>query len=288
MKTLIAITVLTCGITVTALPKNEGAVVKDSTIVNVNEQARIEARNRSAVNTGIQARGAEIGDATLTNRFSGTVTARNRSAVTTGIKADDATIRNSTIAVDTRGHINADNATVKTGVDVREARNSTITTTFTGNINAAGATVKAGAVEGEVNRKKITTEVNQDINAVGKSVTIGTVSAGSGRGSGTATRQGLDFSRSGRSSGASVGNVQVQGGIVREVNTTVGGGNVVSGLKTRHMAHVYQENNGIDPTGTKNVYVTRKEKERALKTGGSVGNTNTADPRIRKVNTYVE
>ncbi len=290
MKVWIMLILAVAGPMVLALPKDDGATVKDSVIVNVNNDAKIDAKNRSSVNTGIQARGATISNSTMVNNFSGNVTARNNSQVSTGIKADDAQIKDSTITVDTKANITADHATVKTGVDVNEARNATINTSYKGEINAAGSTVKAGSVEGEVRHKKITTQVEQDINAVGRGVKIGTVTAGSGQGTSHVSQTGLDYSKAGRNSGgASIGNVDAQGGIVREVKTTVGTSNgVVNGLKVRHMAKVYAEEGGIDPTGTKNVYVSRKEKEKALKTGGSVGNTTTGDPRIKKVETYVE
>ncbi len=289
MKILYIAILAVLGIEVAALPKDGGgATVKDSVIVNVNKDVKIEARNGSGVNTGIQARGATITDSTLTNTFSGNVNARNNSQVSTGIKADGGVIKDSTITVETTGNINADNAKVKTGVDVNEVRNSTIKTTYSGDINAAGSTVKAGSVEGEISHKKVVTEVNQDINAIGKGVKIGTVAGGSGTGTSHVSQNGMDYSKAGRNSGgASIGNVDIQGGNVREVKTTVGSGSAVDGLKVRHMAKVYAENDGIDPTGTKNVYVNRKEKEKALKTGGSVGNT-TTDSRMKKVETYVE
>lgn len=78
--------------------------------------------------------------------------------------------------------------------------------------------------------------------------------------------------------------------MVREVKTTVGSGNVIEGMKTRHLAKVYEDEGGVDATGTKNVYVSEKEKEKAKKYGGSVGDTTVGpgNSKIRKVNTFVE
>lgn len=271
-----------------ALPKSEGAgaVVRDSVIVNENKDARISASNGSKVNTGIQARGADIKDSTLTNTFTGNVNADGRSNVTTGIKADNAVIKNSTVNVSTDANINAHNADVKTGVDISGARNATINTTYQGNINASNATVKAGTVEGDVRNKKITTNVNENINAYGKGVVIGTVKDGGGKPSIYEKDSSTDFSKKGQT--AQIGNVDVKSPIVREVKTSVGTGDFIEGMKTKHMADVYKEQGGVDPSGTKHVYVSEKDKEKAKKTGGSVGNTTVADPRIRKVNTYVE
>lgn len=269
-----------------ALPKSSGAEVRDSTITNVNTNSSISARDRSAVNTGIQARGATIVDSTLENKFTGTVNASGNSKVSTGIKADNAHIRNSEIRTDTKANITASGAEVKTGVDVREAVGSKIKTTYEGNIDAHGATVKAGAVEGEVRYKKVTTEVKEDISAYGRGVEIGTVKGGGGQASyhesdknyGTKSR-----------AGAKIGTVEVDSATVREVNTSVGSNNLISGMKTKHMAQVYAENGGVDPSGTKHVYVSEKEKERAKKTGGSVGNTVIhGGGKVRKVNTFVE
>jgi len=280
------------GWTALALPKDDSpaTTVKDSVIINENKNVNITAENRSGVNTGIQARGATISNAVITNKFTGNVDARNNSHVTTGVKADGATIKDSSIEVDTKGNITADHATVKTGVDINEARNARIKTTYEGDINAAGATVKAGVVEGEIRRQKITTEVNENIDAAGKGVIIGTVSGGSGQASQYGGKSAIDYSKNTQGGPAArIGNVEVQSGMVREVNTTVGGKSAVDGLKTRHMAKVYEDQGGVDPSGTKHVYVTKAQKEKAKKTGGAVGNTNTADDsRIKKVNTFVE
>lgn len=286
MKILLTVSAVLLGYCqAMALPRSE---VAGSTIVNENRNVRIEANNGSQVNTGIQARGAEIKDSTLTNRFTGTVDARNNSRVNTGIRAEGAQIRNSTITVDTKANITADNATVKTGVDVSEARNSTIKTTYQGNIDARNTTVKAGSVEGEVNYRKVTTDVKQDISADGGGVKIGTVQVESGRASNFGKHVDGNWQDRGGTK-SSIGNVQVDSGMVRQVDTSVGSGNAIDGMKTRHLAKVYKDNDGIDATGTKNVYVSKKEKEKALSKGGAVGNTSTGgDGRIRKVKTFVE
>jgi len=273
-----------------AFPKSEdaGSEVKDSVIINENKDARIRASNYSVVNTGIQARNSDIKDSTLTNTFTGNVNAGNGSFVNTGIKADGAEIKNSEITVETNANINANNAVVKTGVDISGASNAEIKTSYSGNINASGVTVKAGTVEGEVRNKKITTTVNENIDTNGKGLIIGTVKDGGGKASVYENTKGLDFSKRGNGPAARIGNVDIDGGHVTEVKTTVGTGNVVEGLRTKHMANICSETGGIDASGTKHVYVSAKQKEKAKKTGGAVGNTSTADPRIRKVNTYVE
>eukprot|EP00831_Metopus_contortus_P051768 TRINITY_DN4346_c0_g2_i4.p2 TRINITY_DN4346_c0_g2~~TRINITY_DN4346_c0_g2_i4.p2 ORF type:complete len:307 (-),score=67.51 TRINITY_DN4346_c0_g2_i4:440-1360(-) len=273
---------------VLALPKSKGreTVVKDSTIENVTRDARINARDRSSVNVGIQARGAQIQNSTISSRFSGNVNASG-STVSTGVKADGATIKNSTITTDTEANISARNSTVKTGVDLSGASNAEISTKYRGNISASGAKVKAGTVEGNVRHQKISTDVNQDINAHGRGVEIGTVKANGGRTSVYEGNEGLDFSRERGRAGAQIGTVSVSGP-VREVKTAVGTNDLLSGMRTRHMAEAYKETGGVDPTGTKHVYVNRRQKEQALKTGGSTGNTTTGGGRIRKVNTFVE
>ncbi|OGV50346.1 MAG: hypothetical protein A2017_15370 [Lentisphaerae bacterium GWF2_44_16] len=277
-----------CAFTVMALPPTE---IIDTSVSNTNKDVEIKARDRSAVNTGIQARGALIKDSSLENRFSGVVNARGNSMVNTGIKADGANIKNSKIKTETSADISAENAIVNTGVDASEIRNSEINVKYKGSIDAAGSTVKAGSVEGQINNKKINTNVNENITAIGKNLKIGTVSGGDGRPSSFEGRDGLDFSRSGKGAGgASIGNVEVQSNVTREVNTSVGTTNPVDGLKTRHLSKVYAEEGGVDPSGTKHVYVTAKQKEKAKKTGGSVGDTTVGpgDYKIKKVNTFVE
>jgi hypothetical protein len=276
-----------CCFVLNALPKSKTTEVKDSTIINVNKNVRINARNKSLVNTGIQARGATIKNSTLTNRFSGTVDARNHSNVTTGIKADGAVIENSDIDVDTRAHINANSATVKTGVDISGASNADIKTKYRGNISAAGSMVKAGTVEGNIRHKDISTNVTENINARGRGITIGTVTAGNGRASKYMGKKGIGIGP--RRAGAAIGNVTSKSSILRKVDTEVGSGNFIKGMKTRHMANFYSETNGVDPSGTKHVFVSRKAKEYAKKRGRAVGNSHiTTGDRVRRVDTFVE
>lgn len=281
---ILSLLIVICTSASLALPKGE---IADSNIVNVNKNTTVRARNKSVVNTGIQARGAIIKHSTLTNRFTGTVNADNHSNVNVGIKADGAKIENSHISVDTRGKIQANNATVKTGVDLSGAKNATIKTKFTGKINASDAIVKAGSVEGNIRNKKITTNVTDNINAQGRGVKIGTVSVGGGRPAKYLGKRGLGVGP--RRSGASIGNVEIDSNMVRKVDTEVGSGNFIKGLKTRHMAKFYADQGGVDPSGTKYVFVSKKTKERAKKRGGSVGNTKVNNASgIRKVNTFVE
>ena len=288
MKIMLAsLLMFICCLMVDALPKSKATEVKDSTIINVNKNVRINARNKSLVNTGIQARGATIKDSTLTNRFSGTVDAQNHSNVTTGIKADGAVIENSAIDVDTRANISANSATVKTGVDISGASNADIKTKYRGNINAAGSMVKAGTVEGNIRHKKISTNVSENINAQGRGLKIGTVTAGRGRASKYMGKQGAGIGP--RRGGASIGNVTETSSTLRKVDTEVGSGNFIKGMKTRHMAHFYSETNGVDPSGTKHVFVSKKQKSWAKKRGAAVGNSSiSTGDGIRKVNTFVE
>lgn len=273
-----------------ALPRGEGASVSNSTIENENRNARINAVNRSKVNTGIQARGALIKDSEMKNRFTGEVNARDNSKVNTGIKADGAHIRDSKIDVNTNARINAANSTVTTGVDINGATNSNIQTRYKGTINARSATVKAGSVEGQVNNKNISTNVDENINASGKGVAIGTVKAGDGRPS-RWLRDESKFNFGSRPATTSnIGNVRVDSNMVRKVDTEVGTNNFMKGLKTRHMSNVYRETGGVDNTGTKHVYVNARDKERVKRGGGSVGNTyiGKGNGKVRRVNTYVE
>lgn len=272
-----------------ALPKSGGAAVQDSVIDNKNENVVIDARNGSNVNTGIQARGARIKSSSMVNRFSGQVNARNNSRVNAGIKADGATVKNTSIEVDTKANINANNSTVKTGVDINEASNSTIKTRYRGTINAHHGTAKAASVEGSVNNKKISTNVDENVTAVGRTVEIGTVKAGNGRPSNWKNENGVDFSR-GHGAKSSVGNVTVDSNRVREVDTEVGTNNFMKGLKTKHMSKVYKDQGGVDPSGTKHVYVDSRQKEKVKQKGGSAGDTHVGrgESRIRKINTYVE
>ncbi len=288
-KIITVLTGLILSCSVLALPRsdNPGTEVKDSKIQNVNQNVRIDARNRSSVNTGIQARGAKISNSSISNKFTGNVSAVN-STVSTGVKADSAIIKNSEISTESDANISARNSTVKTGVDISGASHAEIKTKYKGNINASGAVVKAGSVEGDIRHKKITTDVQEDINARGRGMQIGTVKSGGGKPSSYKVKSGFDYSKQrGNAGGARIGNVNVQGATTREVKTSVGTGNLIEGLKTRHMANVYKKTGGVDPSGTKHVYVNKKQKERAKKTGGSMGNTTTRTG-IRKVNTYVE
>jgi hypothetical protein len=274
--------------TVSALPRSEGPEIRNSTISNTNRNATIEARNGSAVNTGIQARGADIRDSTLSNTFTGRVSAVNRSEVSAGIKADHARIQSSTVTVDTRANISADRAVVRTGVDATEIRNSTVSSSYQGNINAAHSTVEAALIKGAITHRELSTDVRQNIDAEGKSVKIGTISVGGGARSQYADRQRPWLGSSpGGGPAASVGNVEVQTSTVREVNTTVGGSSI-AGLRTRSLSKTYSENGGVDNTGTLHVYVDESKKNQVLEKGGSAGDVRVRDHRVRKVETFVE
>ncbi len=287
-RCVLAICLTAACCSVSALPKSEGPEIRDSTISNTNRNATIEARGNSSVNTGIQARGADVRASTLSNTFSGKVRADNRSEVSAGIKADNARINSSTVTVDNRANINADHAAVRTGVDATEIRDSTVKSSYQGNINAANSTVEAALIKGAITHRELSTDVRQDIDAENKSVKIGTISVGGGAlsKSNDQARPSSVFAPAGGRA-ASVGNVEVQSSTVREVNTTVGGG-TVAGLKNRNLSKTYSESGGVDNTGTLHVHVGEGEKNRVLEKGGSAGDVKVKDPRVRKVETFVE
>ncbi|MFA7230988.1 MAG: hypothetical protein WC071_06930 [Victivallaceae bacterium] len=268
-----------------AMPRS-GSSVTNSEITNTNEKVTVNASNNSDVNTGVQIRGSSVNNSQIDNRFSGTVQARN-SNVNTGIKADDAYINNSSIKTDTRANIYARNATVNTGVNVSGANNANISTRVrAGSINASNSVVKVGAVEGGVDNKKISTDVNVgNVDAEGRNYSLGSVKVNDFPG-GVPTVKSAGQSRA----GASIGNVTVNSALVREVKTSVQSDDFIEALKVKHKAKVYKDKGGVDPTGTKNVFVEAKQREKVEAKGGSVGDStiNSSDYKVRKVKTFVE
>ena len=268
-----------------ALP-DSGSDVKQSKITNTNENTTIEARNGSNVNTGIQIKGSTVRNSTIDNKFTGNIRADN-SNVNTGIKADGATIEKSKITVDTKANINADNADVNTGVNLTGASNAEVTTKVrAGEINASNSTVKVGSVEGDVSNKKIGTDVTVgNVDANGRNYSIGSVKSDDYGGVGSSSRGGGADRAS-----VSIGNVNVEAPQVREVKTSVGSDDFIEGIKIQHKAKVYKDQGGVDPTGTKNVFVSAKERAKVEEKGGSAGDTTVdgSDYKVKKVKTFVE
>ncbi|MFA6101937.1 MAG: hypothetical protein WCV67_02095 [Victivallaceae bacterium] len=274
------------GNVIHALPSSDSSDVKQSKITSTNENVTTEARNGSNVNTGIQIKGSTIRNATIDNKFSGNIRADN-STVNTGIKADGAVIDKAKINVDTRANINADNADVNTGVNLSGARNAEVTTKVrAGEINASNSTVKVGAVEGDVSNKKIGTDVTVgNVDAMGRNYSIGSVKSDDYGGIGNSSR-----GTGGERPGVSIGNVNVEAPQVREVKTSVGSDDFIEGIKIQHKAKVYKDQGGVDPAGTKNVFVSAKERAKVEEKGGSAGDTTVSggDYKVKKVKTFVE
>ncbi len=265
-----------------AMPASE---VKQSIITNSNENVSTAARNGSDVNTGIQIKGSTVINSTIDNKFSGNIQA-DHSSVNTGIKANGANIEKAKIKVDNQANIYAKNSDVNIGVNLTGAENAEVTTKVrAGEINAANSTVRVGSVEGDVSGKKIGTAVNVGtVDAVDRNYSLGSVnSVGMG---GLPTSHGGSPGRA----AASIGNVTVDSAQVREVKTSVGSNDFIEGIKTQHKAKVYKEQGGVDPTGTKNVFVSAKERAKVEKKGGSVGDTTVdgGDYKVKKVKTFVE
>jgi len=274
------------GNVIHALPSSDSSDVKQSKITSTNENVTTEARNGSNVNTGIQIKGSTIRNATIDNKFSGNIRADN-STVNTGVKADGAVIDKAKINVDTKANINADNADVNTGVNLSGARNAEVTTKVrAGEINASNSTVKVGAVEGDVSNKKIGTDVTVgNVDAMGRNYSIGSVKSDDYGGIGNSSR-----GTGGERPGVSIGNVNVEAPQVREVKTSVGSDDFIEGIKIQHKAKVYKDQGGVDPTGTKNVFVSAKERAKVEEKGGSAGDTTVSggDYKVKKVKTFVE
>jgi hypothetical protein len=267
-----------------ALPQG-ASDVKNSTITNTNEKVTVRAENNSNVNTGIQIKNSTVRNSEISNTFTGNVRADN-STVNTGIKANGANIEKAKITVDTQANIYAKNADVNTGVNLTGAENAEVSTKVrAGSINASNSTVRVGSVEGDVSNKKI-----------GTSVTVGTVDAqernyslGSVNSVGMGGLPASHGGSPGRSS-VSIGNVTVDSAQVREVKTSVGNDDFSESLRVKHKAKVYAKDGGVDPTGTKNVYVSSKERQKTEKYGGSAGDTyvDSSDYKVKKVKTVVE
>jgi hypothetical protein len=272
--------------TLLALP---GSDVKQSNISNVNENVTTVARDGSNVNTGVQIKGSTVRNSEIDNKFTGNIKASGGSTVNTGVKANGAVINKAEITTDTKANINAYRSDVNTGVNLTGVDNAEISTKVrAGEINASNSSVRVGSVEGDVSNKKIGTSVSVGtIDAENRNFAIGSVKSDDYGGGGIPASKG--GSGGGRAA-VSIGNVTVEAPQVREVKTTVGSGGFIDNLKTQHKAKVYKEEGGVDPTGTKNVFVSAKERAKVEKYGGSVGDTHVdaSDYKVKKVKTVVE
>lgn len=271
-----------------AMPKT---VVSDSEITN---EARGEntAIGKSNINTGVQASGAQISESEISTKTNANINA-NSSTVNTGLKAEGATIENSTLRTNTNaGSINATNSRVSTGVEISGARSSDLESNVSvGAINAKNSTVNVGSIKGEANGKAVTTNVGVgEVNARNETKNIGNVNLNAGPGSGGKSKV---FSKDeGRGQPqTNIGTVNVDSNRVREVNVTVGsGGSVSDKVKERNMSKTYSDNEGVDPSGTKHVFVSDKEKRKAEKEDGDAGNVDIkgSNRKVKKVDVFVE
>ncbi len=275
---LILLVVMDCP----ALPRQKTEVA-NSNITNVNTNTRIHAANGAEVNTGIKARDATIRNSDLSNRFQGNISARGNSDVSTGIRIESGRVSNSQISTNTKANIRAVNGTVTTGVDLNNASHANVSTRVRGNITAIGAAAKVGSVEGSVRHKRINTNVEvDDVQARGRNINIGSVTVDhSFRPAQSRKRE--------SGAGAGVGNVYVQSNMVRDVDVNVGGSSMSKSIKARHMAKVYEDEGGVDPSGTKHVYVGQRTRKKAEKGKANAGNVYVgSNPKIRRVNTVVD
>ena len=280
-------------------PKADGTTVEDSTIVN-KASGETTASNGSSVNRGIEAKGSTIVDSTVTSSTTGNVNA-NSSNVDTGVKLNGAEVHGSTISANSNVSINATNSSVKAGaIDLSGANGSNVSTDVNAGINAKNSTVNVGSITGSADGVDAHTSVGAAVSAENKTVNIGNITLNSGSpgapaGGGYKERHEKEQSQKGGST--SIGNVVVDSDKVKEVNTTVGNasGGVGDKIKTRNMANTYKD--GVDPSGTKNVYISKQDAEAAERKGkrdgdASVGNTyigsGEKDRDVKKVNTYVD
>ncbi len=263
-------------------------VVKDSTINNYVE-GDYTAVNRSKVNSGVEAKGAYITDSNISNKTKGSISAYNGSSVNAGVRANNTAVINSNLSANSNVNVKANHSNVNTGIDVTHARNANISTNVDANIKATNSNVNVGSVSGSVKNKSISTNVSAGVNARNQNVNIGSVSVNGGRTS-SYRRSGVP---QGHKSNTNIGNVTVNSNSVREVNTVVGSSgssSLTQKIKTRHKAKVYSDTGGVDSSGVKHVYVSKRERRKAeRKRNGGAGNTYIGSGSdVKGVNTYVE
>ncbi|MEI6422067.1 MAG: hypothetical protein WCP55_07600 [Lentisphaerota bacterium] len=247
-------------------------------------------------NTG--ATKATVSDSELSAKTKADVKATNFSNVNTGIKINDgADVRDSKLNSKTQAKtIDANNSEISTGIEVFGARNSDIRTNISANnITARDSTVNIGSVKGNVQDKKISTDVNvKDISAAHEKVNIGNVTVNDQPGGKSRvfdkTDKRLNADR--HTDSTNIGNVTVESRRVSEVNVTVGdnGDKSVGGkIKEKHMAEYYSKDDGVDPSGTKHIYVNERDREKAEREKGDAGNiTIERGSKVKKVDVYVD
>ncbi|GEM_PF-1518549 len=280
-------------------PIDSKSSVKDSTISNETE-GNLNAINQSRINAGINARNTEISDSEISSKTKGNIKAVNFSDVNTGIRIDDANVKNSQLNSNTDvGRIDANNSKVSTGMELTGAENSKISTNVSaGNIDAKDAVVNLGTVKGDVSDKKITTNVNAgDVSATNEAVNIGNVVIDDKIGSKSKVFQkspNIDSPSPAPNAGtANIGNVKVESSRVEEVNVTVGEQKGLSGftdkLRERNQARTFSKDDGVDPSGTKHVYVDDKHRNTSDDDNIDKGNvTIEKGSKVKKVNVYVD
>ncbi|HBC89133.1 MAG TPA: hypothetical protein DCZ94_19515 [Lentisphaeria bacterium] len=303
MKTIIITTSLALLISMEAycLPESQPAdgmtTVKDSKI-SAETEGSLNAINQSRINAGVNARNSEIRDSEISSRTKADVKAVNFSDVNTGVRIDDANVLNSKIQTNTEAKkIEANNSQISTGVNVTGAVNSDIRTNVAAdNITARDSIVNIGTVKGDVSNKKITTDVNVgNVDAVKEQINIGNVTIDDKIGSKSKvfTRQpNIDPPSPGADDLTRIGNVTIESGRVKEVNVKVGDSGI-SGMgdkiRERNQARVFSKDEGVDPSGTKHVYVDDRERRDAERDKEDVGNvTIDKGSKVKKVNVYVD
>lgn len=302
--TIISTILLLLCLTSYSLPENSGAsktdgrtTVGDSTL-SVNTEGTFDAINESRINAGIKAKNSSINDSDISSKTKANVKASNFSNVNTGIKINDgADVKDSKLTSRTQAKtIDANNSQVSTGIEVSGARNADVRTNVSANnITARDSTVNLGSVKGNVQDKKITTAVGVgDISAVNEKINIGNVTVNDQPGGKSRVFNKPDnlLNVDRNTNNTNIGNVTVESRRVDEVNVTVGDvgdKGIGEKIKAKHMAEYYSKDDGVDPSGTKHVYVNDRDRDKAEREKGDAGNTTIErGSKARKVNVYVD
>lgn len=252
--------------------------IAGSTIINENKDVRINATNRSEVNTGVKADNANIQDSHIENKFTGKIDARN-SNVDTGINVSNGTVFNSKLRSKTKAEINAVNSEVTTGIKTSRATFADINTKADVKVNAYSSKVNLGTVSGDVDFKNIKTDVNQSISDGGANINVGTVKIGKG------TPKWQQHKSFGQRKSATIGTVGANGARLEDAKISVGSQDLNEKLLVKHMNRLQ---NMRDDKGrkiyhfeTEYIYVDKKTKNKVLQKGGSVGNYSGKKSKVR-------
>ena len=279
--------------------KTDGRTTVSDSTLSVETEGTFNAINESRINSGIKAKNSSIGNSDISSKTTADVKASNFSNVNTGIKINDgAEVKDSKLESRTQAKtIDANNSQVSTGIEVSGARNSDIRTNVSaGNITARDSTVNVGSVKGNVQDKKIRTDVGVgDISASHEKVNIGNVTVSDQPGGKSRVFNKPDnlINADKSTNTTNIGNVTVESRRVNEVNVTVGDGGDTKGIgektKARNLAKVYSKDDGVDPSGTKHVYVNDRDREKAESEKGDAGNTTIEKgSKVKKVDVYVD